>query len=122
MNSLKSISKSFTQKIVIKSIKVDSSNVKNFGRNFTKTEMEKYLDPYGFLNKEEMEAIDKKITVNYKSSETNTKNTIDDYNESLKTNHKVNVSIMSKEYGMKPKGPEPTRYGDWERNGKCVDF
>jgi hypothetical protein len=21
-----------------------------------------------------------------------------------------------------PKGPEPTRYGDWERNGRCVDF
>lgn len=21
-----------------------------------------------------------------------------------------------------PKGPEPTRYGDWEKNGKCVDF
>ncbi|MDH3713317.1 MAG: DUF1674 domain-containing protein [Gammaproteobacteria bacterium] len=21
-----------------------------------------------------------------------------------------------------PRGPEPTRYGDWERNGKCVDF
>ncbi|MCB9990484.1 MAG: DUF1674 domain-containing protein [Rhodospirillales bacterium] len=21
-----------------------------------------------------------------------------------------------------PKGPEPTRYGDWERDGKCVDF
>lgn len=21
-----------------------------------------------------------------------------------------------------PKGLEPTRYGDWERNGKCVDF
>lgn len=21
-----------------------------------------------------------------------------------------------------PKGPEPTRYGDWERKGKCVDF
>ncbi len=20
------------------------------------------------------------------------------------------------------KGPEPTRYGDWEFNGKCVDF
>lgn len=19
-------------------------------------------------------------------------------------------------------GPEPTRYGDWENNGKCVDF
>jgi hypothetical protein len=21
-----------------------------------------------------------------------------------------------------PKGPEPTRYGDWERNGRCFDF
>ncbi|MCE2926812.1 MAG: DUF1674 domain-containing protein [Rickettsiales bacterium] len=21
-----------------------------------------------------------------------------------------------------PKGPEPTRYGDWEIAGKCVDF
>ena len=21
-----------------------------------------------------------------------------------------------------PKGPEPTRYGDWEKNGRCVDF
>ena len=21
-----------------------------------------------------------------------------------------------------PSGPEPTRYGDWERNGRCVDF
>lgn len=21
-----------------------------------------------------------------------------------------------------PKGLEPTRYGDWERNGRCVDF
>jgi hypothetical protein len=21
-----------------------------------------------------------------------------------------------------PKGPEPTRYGDWERDGRCSDF
>ena len=21
-----------------------------------------------------------------------------------------------------PKGPEPTRYGDWERKGRCTDF
>jgi hypothetical protein len=21
-----------------------------------------------------------------------------------------------------PDGPEPTRYGDWERNGRCIDF
>ena len=21
-----------------------------------------------------------------------------------------------------PQGPQPTRYGDWERNGRCTDF
>lgn len=21
-----------------------------------------------------------------------------------------------------PEGPEPTRYGDWEKKGRCVDF
>ena len=26
-----------------------------------------------------------------------------------------------KEYGG-PKGKEPTRYGDWEKNGRCIDF
>jgi hypothetical protein len=28
---------------------------------------------------------------------------------------------MPREIGG-PKGPEPTRYGDWERNGRCSDF
>ncbi len=26
-----------------------------------------------------------------------------------------------KEIGGQP-GPEPTRYGDWEKNGRCSDF
>jgi hypothetical protein len=21
-----------------------------------------------------------------------------------------------------PPGPEPTRYGDWEKSGRCIDF
>jgi hypothetical protein len=21
-----------------------------------------------------------------------------------------------------PQGPEPTRFGDWERKGRCIDF
>ena len=21
-----------------------------------------------------------------------------------------------------PDGPDPTRFGDWERNGRCIDF
>ncbi len=28
---------------------------------------------------------------------------------------------IKKEFGG-PRGPEPTRYGDWELKGKCVDF
>lgn len=30
-------------------------------------------------------------------------------------------AIRGREIGG-PKGPEPTRYGDWERNGRCSDF
>jgi len=29
--------------------------------------------------------------------------------------------VRPKEIGG-PKGPEPTRYGDWERDGRCTDF
>lgn len=27
-----------------------------------------------------------------------------------------------KEVGGRKAGLEPTRYGDWERNGRCIDF
>ena len=27
-----------------------------------------------------------------------------------------------KEFGGRKDGPEPTRYGDWEKNGRCIDF
>lgn len=28
---------------------------------------------------------------------------------------------MPREIGGRD-GPEPTRYGDWEKNGRCIDF
>ncbi|XP_077163512.1 succinate dehydrogenase assembly factor 4, mitochondrial isoform X2 [Paroedura picta] len=31
------------------------------------------------------------------------------------------INPVTKEKGG-PKGPEPTRYGDWERKGRCIDF
>ena len=31
-----------------------------------------------------------------------------------------NVPIPKEQGG--PKGPEPTRYGDWEKAGRCSDF
>ena len=33
----------------------------------------------------------------------------------------VKVVPLQAEIGG-PKGPEPTRYGDWERKGRCIDF
>lgn len=30
-------------------------------------------------------------------------------------------AAAAKEVGG-PKGPEPTRYGDWEQKGRCTDF
>ncbi|MEE4295405.1 MAG: DUF1674 domain-containing protein [Wenzhouxiangella sp.] len=27
-----------------------------------------------------------------------------------------------KEHGGRKSGLEPTRYGDWEKNGRCIDF
>jgi hypothetical protein len=29
--------------------------------------------------------------------------------------------IRARELGG-PAGPEPTRFGDWEKNGRCIDF
>lgn len=31
------------------------------------------------------------------------------------------TSELPREYGGR-KGPEPVRYGDWEKNGRCIDF
>lgn len=33
----------------------------------------------------------------------------------------ANINPETKEVNG-PKGLEPTRYGDWERNGRCYDF
>jgi hypothetical protein len=33
----------------------------------------------------------------------------------------VDPKSMPKEIGG-PAGPEPTRFGDWEKNGRCSDF
>ena len=30
-------------------------------------------------------------------------------------------ATVPKEIGGRD-GPEPTRYGDWEKNGRCIDF
>ncbi len=44
-------------------------------------------------------------------------NKSDKNNQSKKNKNTKKV----KEIGGR-KGPEPTRYGDWEKNGRCIDF
>jgi hypothetical protein len=31
------------------------------------------------------------------------------------------AKLLPKEIGGR-EGPEPVRYGDWEKNGRCIDF
>jgi hypothetical protein len=33
----------------------------------------------------------------------------------------ADVPAPPREHGGR-EGPEPTRYGDWEKNGRCIDF
>ncbi len=38
-----------------------------------------------------------------------------------KTPNPAEAKAGPKEIGGR-KGPDPTRYGDWEKNGRCIDF
>lgn len=50
--------------------------------------------------------------------------------ESDPAKHEDNVDSSATETLKQPqpaeiggrKGPEPVRYGDWEKNGRCIDF
>ena len=41
--------------------------------------------------------------------------------ESTSTDTDESTEAKTKEVGG-PRGKEPTRYGDWEKNGRCIDF
>ena len=42
--------------------------------------------------------------------------------EQKDTEKKTEKKQMSKEFGGFENKPEPTRYGDWDANGRCSDF
>ena len=42
--------------------------------------------------------------------------------EQNNTKDKLNENVNIKKEQGGPKGPEPTRYGDWEKAGRCSDF
>jgi len=41
--------------------------------------------------------------------------------EQSSSSPQLDNSTQSIEIGGR-KGPEPTRFGDWEKNGRCIDF
>ena len=43
-------------------------------------------------------------------------------NKADKTDAKTNITAPEPVEKGGPKGPEPTRYGDWESGGRCTDF
>ena len=55
-----------------------------------------------------------------KQEKNNKKKILSNENEKVK-NSKEMKNTSHKEIGG-PKGKEPTRYGDWEKNGRCSDF
>ena len=65
---------------------------------------DKFLNPVGFLNEEEVKAY------------------FNESNDNSLKNQNENKDFESNEFGFKVKGLEPTRYGDWERKGRCFDF
>ena len=47
--------------------------------------------------------------------------TVTSENETPNTDLASSDTPLKKEYGG-PKGLEPTRYGEWEKAGRCIDF
>ena len=78
----------------------------SFGTKIEKSDLEKLMNPTGFLNEKDFK--------DYEG--------LDKDGKLVKEDCKEKKNNMSKEYGFKVKGPEPTRYGDWERKGRVSDF
>ena len=42
--------------------------------------------------------------------------------DQLKSHTDKPLAPAEKEIGGRKDGLDPTRYGDWEKNGRCIDF
>lgn len=90
----------------------DPTVAESFETKISDQQMRMLLDPKGFMSEEEKQ----RQSSNNPAINNDTKTQASDNQKTQ------NGKTMEPEYGFKPKGPEPTRYGDWEVKGKCVDF
>ena len=80
------------------------------------------MNPLGFLSNDELLAYNKEVeaeTLKLQKSEEKSENLPKDANYIAMG---LKPGTLPKEVGYKVKGLEPTRYGDWERNGRVTDF
>ena len=151
MKILKLINKNkllFFSKKEIKIKTINPTMAESFGEKMDSKISEKYLNPIGFLKDTEFEEYDgldekgnliEKEILKLKKKKFKKKNIEIDYEKNKNTYFEKIKQIehedylkrqkelldhpeLDKEYGFKTKGPEPTRYGDWQHKGKCVDF
>ena len=107
---------------------VHPTMAESFGERLDKKIGDKYLDPYGFLEETdykdyEVDSPEQKIKTeeSNKSEAKITSASISEAPEVLKISEKKESDIPE-EFGFKAKGPEPTRFGDWQHKGRCTDF
>jgi len=137
------ITRFFADKVVV--VPPNPTMAESFGTKIPKRDLESFMDPKGFLRESEKnnyeddvaEAKSKisKIKLGADITGTSKKNQrmyefdelkVQDKNVAdevfFDRNKKLCETNGKDEGGFKAKGPEPTRYGDWERNGRCFDF
>lgn len=62
-----------------------------------------------------------RMSYDEQESENNARNEAPQASSSQAQQDRLVPPVKIKEIGG-PKGPEPTRFGDWEKNGRCIDF
>lgn len=88
----------FTSKPSVPAPPINPNMYESFATKISKKDLEKFMNPMGFLSEAELEEYKKESSIT--TGQTN----------------------LPPEVGFKVKGLEPTRYGDWERNGRVSDF
>ena len=91
----------------------------SFSYKLSKKDLEKFMNPTGFLDQKDYQHYEG-VTKDGKIVDEAKKENSENLNADLAK--KEAKKEFPKEYGFKIKGPEPTRYGDWERKGRCSDF
>lgn len=104
---------------------MDPTAAESFGTKVSKEDLQNLLNPVGFLNEHDLEnyeGVEDAKQNSYEYAEPKVEDKVESEEPKIVHQEQPDYKTMPKEYGFRVKGPEPTRYGDWERNGRCFDF